>query len=361
MEYSGFQVCKGAGVSLSEQLADHFRKMILGHRIASGSALPSASSIRNASRLTVLHAYRILQSEGLVRMKSHHGTIVTHNGASGFFGLVICDTILSSGGNSYANQLLATIIKQGIFGSSPPKIYIIKDPRGAGGSIDPWIPNELRSDVQAGIIRGAFTFSEVLLPGLNKWLTDRNIPCVSAGYHPPASELEYRVDSDRDAMLMDLLNHPMVIKAGAIEVWSGMTKPDFLEGGRQIEIRWKNIRISDLLVSESGREAAKSIASEKTSREKVVFFEDDWLAISAVLELRRLGLRVPEDVHVIVATNSGMTERMLADCDRYVIDLVGLGGLMITMLTKAASGAAPSEKTKKIKYQFISGRKVNEN
>lgn len=359
MKYEAFKVTKGAAVPVATQLADHFRNAILDGTMNFGAALPRADSIRHASRMTVLHAYRILQSEGIVRMRPRHGTIVTYRGGRGFYGLLVNRRAFICAGGTYYGQLLAAVMNRATYGSKPARIYAIDAPEDSEEGIDEYIPNSLKSDVMTGLLRGAFTFTPTIYPAVHKWLTDRNVPCISAGFFEPASRFEFRAVGDRDGMFRDLLKHPRVVKAGAVEIWSSQPMPEFLAVQKRTAVRWRPVDLHDHNAADCGREVARSVAAETPRRRHPTLIEDDWIAIAAVMELRRLGRRVPESVHVIASTNNGQTEGVLRDCDRYVLDIEALSSLMVEMLDKAAAGTPSTERTATIRLIFKAGRSAD--
>jgi DNA-binding LacI/PurR family transcriptional regulator len=322
--YTQFRVQRGVAQSRSRQLAAHFRSRIDAGELAYGESLPPADAVRGASRVTVLQAYRQLRDEGLVRMQPSRGTVVIARRRPGSIAILVAGNTLAHGGQMYVNQLIAALMTHAPADWQAPRTYVLRAPAEPTDLCDPYIPDQLREDIVSGVICGAFVHRPRHLPRIFDWLAERNVPAVSLSTGPDVPHLDVDFAGAVGGLLAEYRREGL----RRVEVWDTSQEQDVAgrigrsgEAGvlQGLDVRWRECPVDHVTVIETARGFARALA-EAALLPDALIVTDDWVGMTAVHELARLGILIPDSLRVGVLCNYGFIPQILHRCDRVVLD-----------------------------------------
>lgn len=322
--YREFRVAAGVREPRAKQLADHFRARIANGELAYGDVLPPAGSLANASRMTVLAAYRQLQREGLVRLQPSRGTVVIARQRQDSYAIVIGSEALAHGGRLNVNQLLASLIALSPAERQAPRMYMLRSPLAPTEDIDPYIPDQLREDIADGLIEGAFVYRPRYLLNMAEWFADRNVPSVSLSLSSQAP----CVGLDIPGAVASLLREYHRQGLRRIEIWDTSTGgayaraiQDRLSPAVWAELRftWRACELDHPTVVATAQACTAACLAQAQLPDALII-TDDWVGLTAALELAAAGIAIPARLRLGVFCNAGYIPQILACCDRFATD-----------------------------------------
>ena len=166
------------------------------------------------------------------------------------------------------------------------------------------------------ILAGAVIRPSPETSGIFEWMAKRGIPVVSMRdiHNPDIPHI--RLDSS--VMLEGALRHLAGLGHGRILLLdTGLVEVPTVPGLEVTDIRVGPTWPSAVAIGR--RLAGEWRDSIKRSDFDAVFITDDCVALGFILESRALGVKLPGDLAVMVACNSGQLLDAFADCERSVL------------------------------------------
>ncbi len=348
-----FEPNAASAAPLAVQLADHIRTLIRGGELHRGDSLPPAGSLGCASRVTVLQAYRILQDERLVLMRRASGTVVCGEPSAPVCALLLDRPLFGRSPAVYFGQIVNAVLSEVVSRGWQPRIYLLDSLPGEAG--ESRIPEALQRDVADGLPAGALVWRPSDLPQIHEWLKLRRIPAVSLRHVPelPCIQIDHR------DMAAQGLNHLAERGARIAEVWDTLGDATLhLPAGkalspRSLSVRWRRFTVGATTAVGMGREAARELLRHPRALPEAIFILDDWMAIGAVQELLAAGVRIPQDIRLLVATHRGQINDALLGCDLLVVDPAEIAASAVDLLQTAIAGTAGDLEKRRVQYVLV--------
>ncbi len=351
-----FHANEASATPLAVQLADHIRLAIRRGQLLQGDCLPAAGANNCASRVTVLQAYRILQDERLVIMKRASGTVVRGTRAAPACGLLLDGRLFGASPAVYFGQIVSAVLGQFAARGWQPRIHILQDPCTGSGAADASIPAGLQRDLGDEALVGALVWRPADQPHVHEWLTSRRIPAVSLHHGGGLPQVEI----DHACMISRGLSHLAGLGVRRAEVWNTLVPPDIDPAvlGRKrtpgLAVMWRQFKADVASAVDEGRRAARGILSGRRTLPQAIFLLDDWMAIGATLEILAAGVRIPDDVRLLVATHRGQVMDALTHCDLLVVDPGDIAASAMGLLDRAMAGSAGPADVARVDYRLVS-------
>ena len=349
---------------LSNEIAEVLRGELNGGRYRAGTTLPAVDALRKrfgVGEYAVRRAVRKLHDEGLVAVTKHVGAVVTEKSAFAWKGHVAF--VHTSTCCSYFAQRIALQLSRRFEAAGWTMHLVFLEPN-ADGRID---IAPLMRHVSVGL-DFAIVYSEfrqiaslldrasvpyVVLNGFTRdfpharaVIRDEIAECYAAmirAMKERGKRTILEIDYDRR---MDRSFKKQLADAG-MKVWRELCKWDNETSHGLSDVRMLGHRaIVNLLANRSDRDHLPD----------VVLFDDDYLAAGGIVAILEAGLRIPEDIGVVMFSNSG--NELVADKPfaRIEIDSVSYGDAVAKYVLALLAGrrAAPT----RIKMRFIPGESL---
>jgi DNA-binding LacI/PurR family transcriptional regulator len=345
---------------LVDRLADYFRKKILSGELSRGDLLPRNDSIEGISHVTVIAAYKKLASEGLIRSVRAKGTIVSADVDQSSYAFV---TISST---SVFNSCLLNAFQQNArYLGNNPQTFFVESSINTLEDAELAIPGAFRREVEEGRIRGVMVTMQDHYLGLLEWLKLKGIPIVGLLTSDP--EL-HRVMKNKERIFLDSVN--ILRKKGSknIHVFStealvGVDGESFYDKlnclpGVFVDNRgWGNDGTSkdrcDLVASEIINNL------DRMGRKSGLVITDDFLAIRVLIKLKERGIRVPEDINIVVITHDSQLLDLMPEVDLLLLDNKKLIKLGCQLMEEVISTNSDRTLFKVMDYKYRDGKKCN--
>lgn len=340
-----------SGPALSERLANTIRKKIVNH-YQIGQRLPTTKAIAEQFQCSINsahHALAILRREGLIEGRTGRGTYVAGNVPGKHVALIIGLSEQYPNLSYYSGRILtetmAELRRQEVavrtywdFEGQPDGQHV-----GIESNDAPTLWNNLDENKVAAIgVIQRFRESEK-----NLRLAQCEVPViwntsVPGGYWV-VNDFEGMLRQGIDSLVSEGARRIAVVAwdedqriAKFLHPWAHILKSLF--ASHSLELRQEWIRGS-LEPSESGAgyEEFREIWSAFSDKPDGLFVTDDILMPDVALAIRELGIKVPDDLHVVAAANKGCVTspqfpatRILSDPSAYALSL----GKMLAALAR---------------------------
>ncbi len=337
-----FKPSLSSSAPLADQLADFFRHLIQTGRLAEGALLPPVAEIPGISHVTAIHAYRKLARERLVRVRRGHGTVILTPPSMQYYAVVshVWGNLVSF----YESEFLLRLRRGAVYKDRPAEVYLlgpgsIPDLKTAEGSIPP----ALREDVDSGRVRGVFLAKTSHYPGLIEWLQRRRMPLVSFEPWLNVPLVAYdNVDLYRRGLNFLAAEGCRKIAVFAVNAAAAdAMHQDVAPAGMLIDWYTRSVTLDTHPALRQGEQWIAELWAGRRQRPDALLVSDDVAGIGVVLALARLGVRIPQDIRVVVATRVTQLLDAFAGCDLCVVDpceLVQAGMDVMTACIEADPG-----------------------
>ncbi len=282
--------------------------------------LPTARQIANASQPVVLQAYRQLQSEGLVKVRRTRGTVVTGGRSHQCVAILIRPHDPIHGVNAYMDTLVNGLMRLAVFHDNAPRIYVMN---AQGANIERMLPETFLADLANNEIVGVFVQPYVYDTTLTDWLAARRLPFVQLSDEGAGNS----VTPDNFGLLVEGLRFLLGKGCRRIEVATGFAwhSPAKVlaktpEAARAA-VSWRRMTVkSDTAVAAGQALATAWMARPVDQRADGLLLTDDWMGAGFVIEALAGGVRIPDNVRVVVGCHRDQVADLLRGCDCLTFD-----------------------------------------
>lgn len=334
----------GCTLPLAEQVAAHFRNLIFTRQLREGDLLPPTSQIANASQPVALRAYRQLQAEGLVHIRRSRGTVVTAGPKNQCLGLLLRPPTGSRGFGEYREGIISGLMRRAEYHGNVPRVYMT-DPYAE--PVERMIPPGLLGDLARNDIRGLFVDPHLEGRAVLDWLRDRDIPTVLLTSAQEGS----RVAPDQIGVLRDgirWLTDNGCRRLLAHSSFRGLQHESIFESMKDLgaaSLAWQYTRVHTATAVSVGTSLASQwLEAPPTERADGILLTDDWLALGFYVQLRSSGIRVPEDVRLVIGCHRSQLIDVFDGCDLLLLEPETVIDRMIELMhRRIADPEAPPE------------------
>lgn len=322
-------------MSLPKKIAEELRQE-LGCRFKAGHKLPGMHDLRRrfgVSINTIGAALDILAGEGLLQKRRGSGVYVAERAGRLRIGILselnLLDSRIGYSFQATAEALRLQLKDQGM----EPILYVGHAEPGAGVSDDPTCPG-FWDDAKAGRLDGAVILN---VPSTNEWFCRMaSCPVPAVGTMTPFS---FELDQSRMTdMAIRRLAAQGCRRIGLIS-WHG-EKP-FRKAvkvcGLQTCDDW--IRSNhDPAVRGAGWDEFREIWAARVGRPDGLVILDDMLFADAQLAILELGVRIPQELQIVVQTNRNASPALRLPVTALEVDPAERAAALADMIVKRLNG-----------------------
>ena len=346
---------------LSAKIAESLREELAAGRYRAGEELPSVAALGNrfgAGEYAVRHALRRLRDEGLLKLKSHIGSIVAPTLSRAWKGHVAL--VHTSRRSAYFVSRLSIVLGEHFEAAGwcyhPVFTATARDGIIDTSSIERHVANGLDFAIVYSEFRQiAELFDRAGVPYIVLNGFARDFPnargIVREDFRPAFQSLVAALKAHGVRTVLDFdFGRRMDRTFKSLLFQAGM-EPHMAFS------EWDNERPHRLgEIKALGRRAVSAYLSDPRNRARLpdaILFNDDYFAAGGVVALLEAGLKIPDDIRVISFSNCGDEPPLGASVARVENDPDTYGAAVATYVLKLLAGkrAAPP----RIAYRFIPG------
>ncbi len=336
--------------NLPRRIADELRAE-LGCRYKAGHKLPGMHLLRKrfgVSINTIGAALDMLAGEGLVEKRRGSGVYVSEDAGRKRVGVLseldLLDPRIGFHFRALAGALTLKLEELDI----EPRLYVGHAEPGAGASDEPTCPG-FWSDVNAGRLDGAVILNVPSTHAWNRRVSTMPLPAVG---HPT----EYVSDLDEDGMLDAALACLVGQGCRSIGLMSWMGKNLFRKKldvlGLSSHDSWIRCDM-DPAVRGSGWKEFNDIWGAPEGRPDGLVILDDMLFSDAQLAIMETGVRVPQDLKIVVQTSRNASPTIRLPASIIEVDPAEAAEILAGMISKRLRGIIPEPKRRLLSFRLI--------
>jgi len=326
-----------------KQITRHMRGLILSKALIAGTRLPTLTELAklwNTSYYTVQTALTPLVSEGLLKRHQRHGTVVTENARQ-------IKTVAVYSGRSFwrikhaafyqtlYDELCEHFERQGI------AVHLLVDSRPKEQQGTPWKP------LITAIARSEVSAVVVLMPehAAASWLARLKIPVSILGLLGPR---RCQIHFNMDTLLRDSLVRLKERKCRSVAMICAGGLPGFeslvelaAEVGLKTRPEW--VFLGDSWsedFEDFGLDSFAAIWSGATKPDGLLVYPDN-IARGAIMSILQQGVRVPEDLKLVIHCNEEVYFPCPMPADWQAVSIVKIVGALSENLRAQAEGKSP--------------------
>ena len=303
-----FAVTRSIRLTLVEQVLDGLRSAITGGYYKPGDALPGTRDLAKSLGVSTIVTEAVIKKlgeEGLIVSRPRIGSVVVDRGEKLWKGHILL--VMRGSCDGYYGNVLAGIIREEMI-KAGYLVSTVATPFGKNGKPDTAaLSAALRQSVDLAIL----IFDN---PAIERCISESGVKFVLVGDRPSKAKtcvgsITYR----RDAAAQEFA--PLLKQQGVrtlMEVGTGDVV-DAKESSVAAGLRYSFWTIPDekgVLQPESTEIAAMMAFAKRLKKGRawlpdVFYFSDDYIGSGAIKALMAAGVRIPDDVRVIIWSNRG--------------------------------------------------------
>ena len=355
----------GSGLSLNpslplaEQVADYYRSMITNGELHFGDELPPAKNFEGVSHVTVLNAYRKLADEGYIHLQRAKRTRVAKNFECQRYVILSPykkESVL------FEDALYTKCQQLAFYNGRKPDVFYL----GHGNDIRTLseakaaIPDSLNTLVNQGLVRAALIHLPEHIPGIIKWIQEKDIPYVSLNPTPGETFAYFDyLKIHEDAVR--LLAGKGCSKINVFP-WHWEKPPSGLTGlfKEFPGLTWGRDKFSpdhDAPI-EAGRRFASACLNSSRKIPDALIVADDIAGLGALVTLKEKGLRIPQDIRLLITSHRSQILPIFSGCDLIMTSFDDLVIDAVSLVEEIINGNQPTGTTRAIGYSILSGEKT---
>jgi len=346
-----------SALPFADQVADHFRSLILEGSLGFGDELPSAKTFSDVSHVTVLQAYRRLAGEGYLDVRRAKRTRVAVNVQSRRYVLLG----FSKEHRLYEDIFLSEFQQVAQFEGRNPEVFNLGATRNVQtfDEADRLMPAPLRAIINGGQLRACFLSMADRMPGLLEWMTRRRVPHVA--FHP-LSGVSHAI-FDHVAIYADAIR--LLASKGcrrvAVLPWHWERMPAEIQHlQRELPgLKWIEKRAFGYEKDapfECGRRFARFLLEAgPDERPEALLVADDIVGLGAMLEIKERGLRIPRDIRLLVTSVETQILPAFSGCDLIITPASGLIQTALTLAEDVIAAKVPAGTARAAPYRIVPG------
>ncbi len=339
---------------LAEQVVDYYRSMILDGRLRFGDELPPAKQFEGISHVTVLNAYQKLADEGYVTLQRAKRTRVAKSFENQRYVII---SLYSKVPMAFEDALFAKCQQLAFYNDRRPEAFYL----GHGDDIRTLaeakaaIPDSLNAAINQGQVRGALIHHAYHIPGVIKLLQEKNVPLVALNpinnvRHVWFDELKIYEDAVRLLASKGCRNikvcpwhwaRPPAELSGLFREFPG------LEWGGAASSSDHNSPICE------GRNFALECLSSSGKKTDALIVADDIAGLGALVALKEKGLRIPEDIRLLVTSHKSQILPVFSGCDLIITPFDDLVTKAVSLVEKIISGGKNAGISETVAHQIV--------
>ncbi len=318
-------------------------------------AKPGAESLAvcyGASLVTVRNALLLLASEGWIDVRHGSGCYVSRQfGTDRHVAILVELDILKPGTSPYFLTIVNRLRRIFSQGGQPYRLHIGFASEAQDAYGDPTCHGFLE-DVEDGHVSGVVAVATLPRTKLVEPLLERNIPTVGMDF--PGRTFKAAVCLDYRGMhclgaqtLIQQGCRRLAMVGGGFASPSQLSGPDdfvqtILQNGLRYHPEWTRTTLSTSGQRE-GWDAIHEIWSASTEKPDGLFIEDDMILTDVDRAIRALGIRVPQQMQVVLATSKGIPHNASFPLIRIENDPEAIADKMAGLLLDQMAGCEPVE------------------
>jgi DNA-binding LacI/PurR family transcriptional regulator len=339
---------------LAGQVVDYYRSMILDGRLRFGDELPPAKQFEGVSHVTVLNAYRKLADEGYITLQRAKKTRVAKSFENQRYVIL---SFYSKIPMAFEDALLAKCQQLAFYNGRKPDVFYL----GHGDEIRTLeeakaaIPDYLNSAINQGQIRAAFIHHACHIPGVIKLLQEKNIPYVALN---PIKNVRH-VWFDELKIYEDAVRFLAGKGCRNIKVcpWHWDNPPAELKGlFREFPgLEWGKEKCNPRHTSpiEEGRNFALECLNSSKKKTDALIVADDIAGLGALVALKEKGLRIPQDIRLLVTSHKSQILPVFSGCDLIITPFEDLVSKAVSLVEKVIRGEKPAGAFETAEHQIV--------
>lgn len=348
-----FHFTPDSATTAADALCAFIKSEIVCGRLKSGDSLPTIKALSEASGLSFRVARGVVErlaKEGYVRSRPRVGTVVLPRDIHVMRGKVLL-ALPDVDASSYHVTQLADALRRrlGKAGYTFTTAVFSQDPRRDHS----FLKCELAQSPDLVVVLYS-------MPHIRRYLRKTGVRCLFVYGDEPSAEDGPWIRFSADESIMVFADH--CVRAGVRRVvqvrFDGNETPDASTtlSAAGIASEWKTILRWDVLGRYEGIKRASYDAFLEMPRETfpdVFLFWDDFVAQGALTAFMKRGVRIPEDVKVVVLSNRGLGPVYIEPLTRFECDAAATGETVADfVLATLAKGRVPQPPTIAPQYVF---------
>ncbi len=343
---------------LAEQVVDYYRSMILDGRLRFGDELPSAKQFEGVSHVTVLNAYRKLADQGYITLQKAKKTRVARSFENQRYVILVPYKKQSA---LFEDALFAKCQQLAFYKERKPDVFYL----GHGDDIRTLeeakasIPDSLNTAISQGQVRAALIHLSEHMPGVIELLKEKNVPFVSLSPLQNAPYVywnEFKIYEDAVRLLTSKGCRNIKICP-----WHWATPPAELKGLLRefpgLEWGGKVIAKSSIPI-EAGRNFAFDCLKPSKEKTDALIVADDIIGLGALIALKEKGLRIPEDIRLVITSYKSQILPAFSGCDVILTPFDALVTKAVSLIENVIGGEKSAGTYEEINHQVLSAEET---
>jgi DNA-binding transcriptional regulator YhcF (GntR family) len=342
---------------VAEQVVDYYRSMILDGRLRFGDELPPADQVKCASRMTILNAYRKLADAGYITLQRAKKTRVAKSFENQRYVIL---SYYSKQPAAYEDALFVQYHQLAFYKNRKPDVFYLGhgDDIMTLGEAKAAIPDSLNTAINQGQVRAAFIHHTDRIPGVIELLEEKKIPYVTLmSYNkniPYVCFDEFKIYEDAVRFLAGKGCRNIKVCP-----WHWGNPPSKLKGllSEFPGLEWGKTKRNDKHTSpiEEGRNFALECLNSSSKRPDALIVADDIAGLGALVELYKKGLRIPQDIRLLVTSHKSQILPVFSGCDLIITPFEDLVTNSVSLAEKIIRGEKPAEGYETLEHQIVEG------
>jgi DNA-binding transcriptional regulator YhcF (GntR family) len=345
---------------LAEQVVDYYRSMILDGSMRLGDELPPTNKFEGVSHVTVLNAYRKLADQGYITLQRAKKTRVAKSFENQRYVILVPYKKQSA---LFEDALFTKCQQLAFYKERKPDVFYL----GHGDDIRTLeeakasIPDSLNTAISQGQIRAAFIHLSEHMPGVIDLLKEKNVPFVSLSPLQNAPYVywnEFKIYEDAVRLLTSKGCRNIKICP-----WHWATPPAELKGLLRefpgLEWGGKVISKSSIPI-EAGRNFAFDCLKSSKKKTDALIVADDIIGLGALIAIKEKGLRIPDDIRLLVTSHKSQILPAFSGCDIILTPFDALVTKAVSLIEAVISGEESVGTYEEINHLILSAEETKD-